>query len=182
LPSQGKIIPTRLDAVSRYEKTHSEYLAFLKMSEESKQRDAKLALLQHNAEASALNNSGSQPQPQSQMVNADPQQGQPSNGPAIAVQAGNPGTPDPGRPASPPFSGAGLVTPMERTFPGGPQYALVAPSGKLLAYLIPVAGVDLRRAINQSMGIIGERAFRQEWGADVIVVRGIQPVQFRASR
>jgi hypothetical protein len=71
---------------------------------------------------------------------------------------------------------------MAKSFPGGPQYALVVPGGKLLAYLVPSQGVDLRRAVNQSMGVIGDRSFRQEWGADVIVVRGLQPVQLRASR
>lgn len=75
-----------------------------------------------------------------------------------------------------------MVVPMAQSFAGGPQFALVAPGGKLLAYLVPSAGVDLKRAVNQSMGIIGDRAFRKEWGADVIVVRGLQPVQLRASR
>ena len=59
---------------------------------------------------------------------------------------------------------------------------MIAPGGKLLAYLIPVSGVDLKRAVNQSMGIMGDRSFKQEWGADVITVKGVQPVQLRASR
>jgi hypothetical protein len=71
---------------------------------------------------------------------------------------------------------------MARTFPGGPQYALIAPSGKLLAYLVPAPGVDLRRSLNQAVGVVGERGFRQEWGADAIVVRGVQPVQLRTGR
>ena len=75
-----------------------------------------------------------------------------------------------------------MIVPMTQTFPGGPQYALVAPGGKLLAYLVPAQGVDLKKAVNQSMGIIGDRSFRQEWGADTITVRGMQPVQLKTAR
>ena len=71
---------------------------------------------------------------------------------------------------------------MSKTCPGGPQYALIAPDGKLLAYLQPAAGVDLRRNAGQAMGIIGDRQFRQDWGADTITVRGLQPVQLKTGR
>ena len=71
---------------------------------------------------------------------------------------------------------------MAKTFPGGPQFVLIAPSGKLLAYLQPTPGVDLRRYNGQSMGIVGDRQFRQDWGADTITVRSLQPVQLRPGR
>ena len=44
-----------------------------------------------------------------------------------------------------------MIVHMTQSFPGGPQYALVAPGGKLLAYLVPAQGVDLKKAVNQSM-------------------------------
>jgi uncharacterized protein YraI len=170
-PSQSKTIALRLDAVSRYDKTYREYQSFLKTSEEAKQRDAALAQQQREAEQRL-------------------QGGNPGGAPPTAVQPrpqpqpqpANPGVVPPANPAgAPKFSGAGMVVPMTQTFPGGPQYALVAPGGRLLAYLIPAAGVDLKRATNQSMGIVGERNFKQEWGADAIMVRGLQPVQLRPS-
>ena len=181
-PSQSKTIALRLDAVSRYEKTQREYQNFLKISDETKQRDAQLALLQREAEARAQNGGGvapATPVPPSRQPGPQPQAtlGAPiaSTGSPVAVG-------EPARPATPNFAGAGIVVPMAQTFPGGPQYALVAPGGKLLAYLVPAAGVDLKRSVNQSMGIIGDRAPRQDWGADAITVRGLQPVQLKTSR
>lgn len=175
LPAQSKTVAVRLDAVSRYQQTQQKYANFLKISEEAKQRDAVLAQQQREAESRltgipAEGPQGPGPQPQ-------PQPGD------VVASTGNNLTPGeaPRPAAAPKFAGAGMVVPMAQTFPGGPQYALVAPGGKLLAYLVPAAGVDLKRAVNQSMGIVGERAFRQEWGAEVITVRGLQPVQLRNS-
>ncbi|MBS0203306.1 MAG: SH3 domain-containing protein [Planctomycetes bacterium] len=169
-PAQSRTIAVRLDAVSRYQQTQSKYANFLRISDEAKQRDAILAQQQREAE-SRLNGipaeGPSTPVPQPQ-----PQPGD------VVASTGNNLTPESPRPAAvPKFAGAGIVVPMAQTFPGGPQFALVAPGGKLLAYLVPAAGVDLRRAVNQSMGIIGDRALRQEWGAEVITVRGLQPVR-----
>jgi len=183
-PSQSKTIALRLDAVSRYEKMQNEYLSFLKVSEEAKQRDSQLAAMQRDAEQRAITGGPSEatPTPVSPQPRPQPTP-QPAAGDMVASTGNN--TPAGGTPPAnaPKFAGAGMVVPMAQTFPGGPQFALVAPGGKLLAYLIPsAAGVDLKRAANQSMGIIGERSFRQDWGADVIMVRGLQPVQLRASR
>ena len=167
-PSQSKTIGLRLDAVARYEKTQNKYLSFLKINDEAKQRDAQLAAVQRDAEQ--------------RLVNGNPADGQPQPiaQPQPAVASAEPETP---RPANVPnFAGAGTIVSMAQTFPGGPQFALVAPGGKLLAYLLPTPGVDLKRSVNQSMGIIGERSFRKEWGADVITVRGLQPVQLRTNR
>jgi hypothetical protein len=171
-------VALRLDAVTRYEKMQRDYLTFLKSSDETRQRDAELAQQQREAEQRALglpvDSTGPQPQPRPQP--------QPMPDPAGAVPGPTTTTPAPAAPGAPAFAGAGMVVPMSQTFPGGPQYALVAPGGKLLAYLVPGQGVNLKGAVNQSMGIIGERSFRKEWGADVINVRGLQPVQLRAGR
>lgn len=184
-PSQSKTIALRLDAVSRYEKVQNDYLNFLKISEEAKQRDAELAAMQRDAEQRAAGGGSAAPNatPTPVMPQPRPQPTpQPVGGDAGGPTGGNSpvGSAPPAN--APKFAGAGLVVPMAQTFPGGPQFALVAPGGKLLAYLIPATGVDLKRASNQSMGIIGDRSFRQDWGADVINVRGLQPVQLRASR
>jgi hypothetical protein len=185
LPNQSKAIGLRLDAVGRYEKTQQEYLRFLKISEEARQRDALLAQQQREAELRAGGGAPDNTAPTAQPGPPTNPQPQPAGGTPIA-STGNVGAGDVPPPANPAnaqrFAGAGVVVAMAQTFPGGPQYALVAPGGKLLAYLIPTAGVDLRRSVNQSMGISGDRSFKQEWGADAIVVRGLQPVQLRASR
>ena len=179
-PSQSKTIALRLDAVSRYEKTQADYLKFLKISDDAKERDAALAQQQLDAEQRAIAEGGGTPTSPTPLV---PQpQNTPQPQPAGPPMASTGPTPLEPRPEAPKFAGAGVVVTMAKSFPGGPQYALVAPGGKILAYLVPAAGVDLRRALNQSMGIIGERSFKQDWGADVINVRGVQPVQLRASR
>ena len=192
LPVQSDLIATRIDAVSRYERTHREYLNFLKVAEEARQRDAKLAAIQQQQESKLRALSGGIADAQSQDSNPQDTQTQtvssanvsptePIPDP-IASPPSTSGNPANTRPTPPPFAGAGLVTPMAQTFPGGPQFALIAPGGKLLAYLVPAQGVDLRRLGSQSVGIIGDRTFRQEWGADTIVVRGVQPVQLRANK
>lgn len=186
-PSQSKTIALRLDAVTRYEKTQRDYQQFLKISDDAKQRDALLAQQQREAEERAAAGppagtapaAGSTPTPLTPQPNPQPTGGQP------IASTGNTPVPTPETPRAdnaPKFAGAGVVVPMAKSFPGGPQYALIAPGGKILAYLVPSNGVDLKRAINQSMGIIGDRSFKQEWGADVIMVKGMQPVQLRASR
>lgn len=184
-PSQSKTIALRLDAVSRYEKVQNDYLNFLKVSEEAKQRDAELAALQRDAEQRAAGGGASPPTATPNPIAPQPRpqpNPQPANGDGVGSAGGNIPAGGAAPPNAPKFAGAGMVVPMAQTFPGGPQFALVASGGKLLAYLIPSTGVDLKRAANQSMGIIGDRSFRQDWGADVIMVRGLQPVQLRASR
>ena len=184
-PAISNTIALRLDAVARYEKIHREYVEFLKLTTETKQRDAQLASLQqqHEAQLRALSGgaASTSPTPVAQptlgagqpIASAVPGGVLPGNGPAANSTT----------PANPPgFAGAGLVQPMAKTFPGGPQFVLIAPSGKLLAYLQPTPGVDLRRYNGQSMGIVGDRQFRQDWGADTITVRSLQPVQLRPGR
>ncbi len=48
---------------------------------------------------------------------------------------------------------------------------LLAPNGRILAYLYPDRGVNLDAYLGQSMGIVGPRAFRPELQTDLIVVR-----------
>jgi len=191
-PAQSRVIAVRLDAVDRYEKTHQDYLSFLKISEAARQRDAQLAQQQREAEALALGGLPGVPTPGAVTPTPATPVPVPAPGTPVPQSPAGPGvppgsgSPPPDRPAganpAPRFAGAGMVVSMAQSFPGGPQYALVVPGGKLLAYLVPGPGVDLRQAVNQTMGIHGERNFRQEWGADVIVVRGFQPVQLRAAR
>lgn len=193
-PAMSHVIAGRLDAVTRYQKIHADYSEFLKLTSETRQRDAQLASLQQQGEsqlrALGANTTSTPPVSQPTLGAGQPistrpipnmvqQEGQPGGGTATGGAA----APNTTRPANPNgFAGAGLVQPMSKTFPGGPQYALIAPDGKLLAYLQPAAGVDLRRNAGQAMGIIGDRQFRQDWGADTITVRGLQPVQLKAGR
>lgn len=183
-PAISNTIALRLDAVARYEKIHRDYVEFLKLSAETKQRDAQLASLQlqHENQLRTLTG-GTAPATPTPIPTPVAQPTLGAGQPIANAAPGGAPTASTNTPANPNgFAGAGIVQPMSKSFAGGPQHALIAPNGKLLAYLQPAPGVDLRRYNGQSMGIIGDRQFRQDWGADVITVRGLQPVQLRASR
>lgn len=81
----------------------------------------------------------------------------------------------PGQP--PRFDGAGIVQRSATTYAGAPQHVLLAPNGRVLAYLHPGPGVDLDQYLGKPMGLFGQRGFRRELQADLIVVRGLMPVR-----
>jgi hypothetical protein len=97
--------------------------------------------------------------------------------------AGNPGVPPLAaprqiRPQAPGgFDGAGIVQRAVTPVPGGPQHVLLAPNGRILAYLYPDRGVNLDAYVGRPMGLVGPRAYRPELQADLIVVRGMVPVR-----
>ncbi len=177
-PWMATEIGRRLDAVKRYRKTHKDYVEFFKITSEAKQRDAQLALQQAQFQGQA-------PTQRLASTNADLQ---PTPQPQPSVPAGQPQPqpPSPSAPqqdaAAPAFDGAGIVQKLASTFPGGPQYVLIAPDGRMLSFLQPGPGVNLGRYNGRSMGIIGQRSRREEWNADVITVRSLQPVQLRNDR
>src|SRR5690606_39271655 len=66
------------------------------------------------------------------------------------------------------LDGAGIVQRSATTFPGAPQHVLLAPNGRILAYLHSSAGVSLDEHIGQQRGVYGEREFNQSLRADLI--------------
>jgi hypothetical protein len=80
-------------------------------------------------------------------------------------------------PGSPPLDGAGIVQRAAATFPNGPSHVLLAPNGRILAYLQADRGVNLDAYVGRQMGIMGARAYRPELQTDLIVVRGMLPVR-----
>jgi len=79
------------------------------------------------------------------------------------------------------FDGAGII---QRTgaVRSGIRHVLLAPDGRILAYLQGVKGVNLDRFVGQSMGLTGPRQFRRDLGADFLVVRQLTPVQLVTGR
>jgi hypothetical protein len=75
----------------------------------------------------------------------------------------------------PEYDGAGIVRPAGR--PGLPPYALVAPDGRVLAYLAPTPGVNLNSWQNREAGILGQRVYDPRVGTDVITVTGVDSVR-----
>lgn len=168
--SMSSTIGLRLDAVKRYRKIHKDYVDLYRLTSERKKRDAELLAQQNQF----------QPQPdgsinqQTVMASLDPQP-MPLTNPMqqSVVQP---------RPSTPTFEGAGIVQKMAKSFPGGPQFVLVAPDGKMLTYLQPGPGVDLNRYVGRPMGINGRRQHRDDWNADSLTVQSLQPVQLRGMR
>lgn len=73
------------------------------------------------------------------------------------------------------YDGAGIVRPAGR--PGVPPYALVAPDGRVLAYLAPTPGVNLNSWQNREAGVLGQRVYDPRLGTDVIRVTGLDSVR-----
>ena len=77
------------------------------------------------------------------------------------------------------IDGAGVIQRMPQSRPGVPPHVLVTPQGRVIAYLEAAPGVNLDGMVGQSMGVYGERAFRQDLRAPQITVQGALPVQLQ---
>lgn len=124
---------------------------------------------------SASSNWGATPgqRPRSNQSLSAPQFGQPSpSGHAL-------GMPSPFLPRK--FDGAGIVQRAAASQSGAPQYVLLAPDGRVLTYLQPGPGVNLEAYVGKSMGLLGQRAFRQDLNADLLVVRQATPVRLKTT-
>ena len=170
-------IVLRLDAVKRYRGIQKNYLEFSQLSSETKQRDAQLMAIQPQPGAGQQSVPGSNPVPYNAPLTAmapvQPAMSQtPAQKPAQAQAQAQ----------TPAFDGAGIVQKMAKTFPGGPQYVLIAPDGRMLSFLTAEPGVDLNRHVGRAMGVVGQRVHRNDWNADTITVRSLQPVQLKGTR
>lgn len=77
------------------------------------------------------------------------------------------------------FDGAGVIRRVVARTPNMPQHALVAPNGRILAYLQPVPGLPLDQYVGRPMGVYGNRSHRQDLRNDFIVVRAMMPVRLQ---
>ena len=165
--SMTAAITLRQDAVKRYRKIQQDYADVFKLTADARQRDAQGAAMPGQQGSGVASN------------------GSTSNSPSPANPARPPVPPSTSAPRSgpaPAFDGAGIVQKMAQTFPGGPQFVLITPEGRMLSFLQPAPGVDLNRHVGKAMGVVGQRVHRDDWNADVITVRSLQPVQLRGTR
>lgn len=77
----------------------------------------------------------------------------------------------------PRYDGAGIVERSVLTRKGAPRHALLAPSGKVLAYLVPASGVNLDAWIGRAAGVTGNRVPHPDLKADLITVTRLTPVR-----
>ena len=80
---------------------------------------------------------------------------------------------------TPRFAGAGIVQRAASRVQGAPQYVLLAPGGRILAYLQAGPGINLEAHIGRSWGIHGKREFRQNLGTDFLYVQQLTPVRLK---
>jgi hypothetical protein len=81
-------------------------------------------------------------------------------------------------PRQPRFDGAGII--QRSTSPrGGARHILLAPDGRVLAYLQGAPGINLDQFLGQSLGLFGPRQFRRDLNTDFMVVRQLVPVRLR---
>jgi len=178
-PVTQTIIDKRIAALQTRRRALAEYQDFLRLTSETTQRDAQLLSLQTGRPATIMTSNPTvqfgAPQPAPQPTPAPGASGV-TIGPTIEPIPDQPlpsGTQDP---VTPKLDGAGIVQRVGNPY-GFVQYILIAPDGRLLAYLEPAEGMNLEQYIGQSMGIIGQRSFDPRYRADKIEVRQVTPVQ-----
>ncbi len=205
-PNLHAQIQSRLKHMQKYAKMQRDFTELHQLTSETKKRDAQLLSMQRQTEEQLrLLESGQvttpsptpipqpgptpAPSPTPRPAPGTPKPSSPSTsvpGPTVPISTGpRPSAPTPApRPATPAtpagapkFDGAGIVE--KRSESGKPPYAIVAPDGRLLAYLQAPPELDLAPFVNFQMGVTGTRAFDAAVNADVIQVRGLQPVQLR---
>lgn len=183
-------IDRRLAELDRWEKIEQEYQDFLQLTSETNRRDAQLlSIAQQRIQQAPVPPGGSaseiEPVPQPQAVSSGVPSPVPPQSPA-AMQPGAAPRQEQARLSapfqtqvrrSPRFDGAGIVQRSATTYPGAPRHVLVAPNGRVLAYLHAGPGLNLDRFVGRAMGIYGQRSFRRELQADLIIVRGLAPVR-----
>ena len=74
--------------------------------------------------------------------------------------------------------GAGIIQKAAK-LPGKPEYVLLNPAGKILAYIEGVDSVNLDEHLGNAVGLHGKRFYRDDISADFIEISGLQPVKIR---
>lgn len=185
-------VETRVSSLGHYAQIQQEYEEFVRLTAETNERDAQLLSMQQQEQRGRQVESRPVSQQTAMPLEPVPD---PAMTPAAAAPAATPpahAVPQPGasitapgdpagHPAQqmPRFDGAGIIQRSAAASAGGPRHVLIAPDGRVLAYLHPEMGINLDQYVGQSMGVMGRRSFRPELRADLIIVRGATPVRLR---
>ncbi len=178
LPALASQIDLRMTAIHRYRGIKQEYDELKQLTAETRRRDAQLMSIQQEQPADAEGESPLMPTP-------DPVSQEPAGNPGPVQLPGvepveqnpPPGPPRQSTQPTPRFDGAGIVQRAATAGAGTPAYVLITPQGRVLAYLQPVAGLDLAPYVGKAMGLYGQRSYRPELRTDLIIVRSLTPVR-----
>lgn len=175
-PSLKRQIENRIGAVNRYQKLYQDQIAIEQILAQTESRDAQI-----RQSYSAKWHSVSTTNPPTTRIL------KPGNTPTVSPTPVAPSPISPTRATGTPSAaaaprkivGAGIVQRSALSRPGIPAYVLLAPDGRVLSYLQAGPGINLDSHIGKSVGITGARSFRRELNADLMIVRGLSPVNLK---
>lgn len=179
-PSLNRQVENRIAAVERYQKIYADQIAIERILARTESRDEEI----RQSYLSKWHSVSTTNPPTTRILKPSRAATTPAtqNGPLTPT----PATAAPSRPGSPSatqrppkFAGAGVVQRSALSRPGFPSYVLLAPDGRVLSYLQAAPGINLDQHVGKSVGITGARGFRKELNADLMIVRGLTPVNLQ---
>ncbi|MGD9855043.1 MAG: SH3 domain-containing protein [Planctomycetaceae bacterium] len=187
-PGVRGMIETRLETIASRRPIKAEYDTFVAITTRTEQRDAELLSLQNSnvngipVGPSAVSLGIPQPVDGQSNLSAGVPIAPFANGNA-PPESGGDITPVPSGPTPPAdlgqLDGAGIVSRLPVPRPGVPQHILVAPDGRLLAYLLADRGINLDAYLGQSVGVIGRRSQEAQLRSDLIIVQKLTIVRLQ---
>ncbi|MBX3436373.1 MAG: hypothetical protein KF861_02705 [Planctomycetaceae bacterium] len=183
-PGIAGMIDARIETIASRRPIKAEYEAFVAITSRTDQRDAELLSLQRGSlvsmpvTSSAVQLGLPQPLESAGGIPGAPQGNVPPQGPPGPVTLNQPPT-APADVDITQLDGAGIISRVPMPRPGLPLHVLVAPDGRLLAYLHADGGVNLDAYLGRSMGVVGRRIHEERLRSDVIIVQKLTPVQLQ---
>ena len=165
-PDMTVQLERRFPAIQKYKAIKTQYDDLMRLTSETSRRDAQLLSIQRQRPATS-----------GEAETETPPAIAPAPRPAAQPQPSQSGAAPAAPPSSPRFDGAGIIQRIATPSRGGPQHVLVAPDGRLLAYLQAARGINLDPYVGREMGLYGERFRHPSLQADYLVVRGLTPVR-----
>lgn len=168
-PSVSPLVAQRLEVVARRQEIAQHYQKFVQISEETSRRDAQLLAQRTDFPTEPLS---APPVFMPPVEDPSGMNSVPVTGPEMSQQ---PVTDAPAG-VTPQLNGAGIIQPVQAP-PGFPAYILVAPNGRMLAYVEAGEGVSLEPWVGKPAGLIGMRSKEANLGADLIRAQKIISVK-----
>jgi len=164
------LIQERLTVVERRAEIAAQYQHIVQVSHETSRRDAELVAQQEVTHAAHEMAEFLPPE-----AGPVPASGEMQAAASVPVPT-SPAALAPTPPAMPKLDGAGMLQKIHSR-PGMPQYVLLTPQGRLLAYVSAAEEIHLEDWEGQAVGIVGERRKQPAWGSDHLQAKQILPVQ-----
>ena len=177
-------IDLRLPAIDRYRDRQERYESFRQLTSETERRDAELLARQYRRDetVSTPADSATMTPPTLEVAAADAEAQMdvalplslPAGKDSVSPITGASSPPTGGIARNSRYVGAGII----RSLPGG-DFVLESSAGRQLARLQGTDSVDLEEFLGRSVGLHGQRWYREDLKSDFIEVTGLEPVRIR---